>query len=57
MRDLMFVLLAVGFFGVAAAYVRACGAVVGPEVAETDVGETDGVDEATDLPAWSADPA
>lgn len=31
MRDVMFLGLAAGFFAAAAAYVRACGAVVGPE--------------------------
>lgn len=31
MRDVMFLGFAAGFFAAAAAYVRACGAVVGPE--------------------------
>lgn len=35
MRDLMFLLLAVGFFALGTLYVRACTAVVGPEQAST----------------------
>lgn len=35
MRDLMFLLLAVGFFALGTLYVRACAAVVGPEQAST----------------------
>lgn len=31
MRDLAFILLVLAFFAVAAAYVRACASVVGPE--------------------------
>jgi hypothetical protein len=34
MRDVMFLLLPVGFFVLAAAYVRGCAAVVGPDVAD-----------------------
>jgi hypothetical protein len=49
MRDLVFLLLVVGFFASAAAYVRACGAVVGPEVAETDSADADA--DAEELPA------
>ena len=33
MRDVAFVLVAFAFFAIAAAYVRACAAVVGPESA------------------------
>jgi hypothetical protein len=41
MRDLVLLLLVVAFFAAAAAYVRACGAVVGPDIAETDTIGTD----------------
>jgi hypothetical protein len=45
MGDLMFLLLPVGFFALAAAYVRGCAAVVGPDVTEAahraDVADTD----------------
>jgi hypothetical protein len=34
MRDVVFLLLAVGFFALAAAYVRGCAAMVGPDVTE-----------------------
>lgn len=33
MRDVAFVLLVIAFFSIAAAYVRACASVVGPESA------------------------
>lgn len=38
MRDVLFVLVVIGFFSLAALYVRACAAVVGP-VSERDAGE------------------
>lgn len=43
MRDVAFVVLVMAFFAVAAAYVRACAAVVGPEPsAEVDDPSGDG---------------
>ena len=33
MRDVVFILVIVGFFAIAAAYVRACGWIIGPEEA------------------------
>jgi hypothetical protein len=38
MRDVILVLVMVGFFAVAAAYVRACGLIIGPDaIASSDV--------------------
>ena len=31
MRDLVFVAIVIGFFGIAAAYVRACARIIGPD--------------------------
>ena len=31
MRDVVFVAIVIGFFGIAAAYVRACAAIIGPD--------------------------
>jgi hypothetical protein len=36
MRDVVFVLVTVGFFAIAAAYVRACARIIGPEEISTD---------------------
>jgi hypothetical protein len=40
MRDVVFLLLAVGFFALAAAYVRGCAAMVGPDVTEASLAPT-----------------
>jgi hypothetical protein len=40
MRDLIFVLLTVGFFAVAALYVRACARIVGSDEHEAPAEET-----------------
>jgi hypothetical protein len=39
-KDLIFVLLTVGFFALAALYVRACARIVGPEEEEAPADET-----------------
>jgi hypothetical protein len=39
-KDLIFVLLTVGFFGLTALYVRACARIVGPDERETPADET-----------------
>jgi hypothetical protein len=49
MRDVLILLLPVGFFALASAYVRACGAVVGPEVPRA--GEPDDETDETEMTA------
>jgi hypothetical protein len=40
MKDLIFVLITVGFFALAALYVRACARIVGSDESEVPAGET-----------------
>jgi len=39
MKDILFVLVTIGFFGLAAAYVRACARIVGPDEPEATTAE------------------
>jgi hypothetical protein len=42
MRDVLFIAIVVGFFAIAAAYVRGCARLIGPdELVATEVPETD----------------
>jgi hypothetical protein len=47
MKDILFVLVTIGFFGLAAAYVRACGRIVGPDEPEATATEASEADEVT----------
>jgi hypothetical protein len=47
MKDLVFVLVTIGFFTIAAAYVRACTRIVGPDDPEATAGEESEAEEVT----------
>jgi len=40
MRDIIFVLITIGFFALTALYVRACARIVGPDESEAPADET-----------------
>jgi len=47
MKDLLYVLVTVGFFAIAAAYVRACARIVGPDEPEAAAPEAAAAEEVT----------